>query len=534
MNFRTHLLFLAAICCLVTIVSADVPHYVNFQGTLADSAGNPITGTRNMQFVIYDDSLAGSSLWSETRPSVVVTDGFFELLLGSVTPFPDTLFNGQQRWLQIDVAGQALSPRTSLVSVPYAMKDDSWTSSGNNCYFDRSGNVGIGVTDPAVKLHVSGTIRGQGFQDQDNTSYYVDPSNQNVAAVLKGGVGIGGAPYRYGPPFFGGPDFHLNKDTSYVEIWIGATRPTGEIGEVNFMGHADNWFDPVAYAGIGGIIISNSMYRQGALLFYTATGNALPAPGYKEQMRIAPNGNVGIGTSNPWYKLHVVGSVYVDSAGNNSGVHVELTNWHGLQVTHAGMDGVCVTDADQDGILVAHADGDGVSVGSAGDCGIDAYGTHGNHLRSDGGAYYGLYAHSVLDQSTSPGLYVYGTEAVTGQISSTVATGTPPLNVSSTTACTNLNADMLDGNHGNKYLYDQASTNRGFQSGCAQYSNNQYISFSPPFSYYPVVVATPEATGVIANIQGWTSSGFTLKLTNNDGTAYVGSTYVHWIAIGAR
>jgi spore maturation protein SpmA len=61
-----------------------------------------------------------------------------------------------------------------------------------------------------------------------------------------------------------------------------------------------------------------------------------------------------------------------------------------------------------------------------------------------------------------------------------------------------------------------------------------YISFSPPFSYYPVVVATPEATGVIANIQGWTSSGFTLKLTNNDGTAYVGSTYVHWIAIGAR
>lgn len=35
----------------------------------------------------------------------------------------------------------------------------------------------------------------------------------------------------------------------------------------------------------------------------------------------------------------------------------------------------------------------------------------------------------------------------TGQLISTQATGTPPMTVSSTTAVTNLNADMLDGNH---------------------------------------------------------------------------------------
>jgi len=40
-----------------------------------------------------------------------------------------------------------------------------------------------------------------------------------------------------------------------------------------------------------------------------------------------------------------------------------------------------------------------------------------------------------------------GSIRTTGQLISTLATGTPPMTVSSTTAVTNLNADMLDGNH---------------------------------------------------------------------------------------
>ena len=73
---------------------------------------------------------------------------------------------------------------------------------------------------------------------------------------------------------------------------------------------------------------------------------------------------------------------------------------------------------------------------------------------------------NVLNASAAQGMKVgslvvsnsYGNNAPTngiystGQIQSAVATGTPPLIVASTTAVTNLNTDLLDGQHGSYYL----------------------------------------------------------------------------------
>lgn len=54
-----------------------------------------------------------------------------------------------------------------------------------------------------------------------------------------------------------------------------------------------------------------------------------------------------------------------------------------------------------------------------------------------------------LDKST--GGAVTGNISVTGQLSSSIATGTAPLTVTSTTLVTNLNADLLDGKQGSDY-----------------------------------------------------------------------------------
>lgn len=51
------------------------------------------------------------------------------------------------------------------------------------------------------------------------------------------------------------------------------------------------------------------------------------------------------------------------------------------------------------------------------------------------------------ESASGTALFVSGTTTATGQISSTVSTGTAPFAVSSTTKCTNLHADMLDGYH---------------------------------------------------------------------------------------
>ena len=45
------------LCTITTF--ANVPNQINFQGTLTDSSGIPITGSRSMLFQLYNDSTGG-------------------------------------------------------------------------------------------------------------------------------------------------------------------------------------------------------------------------------------------------------------------------------------------------------------------------------------------------------------------------------------------------------------------------------------------------------------------------------------------
>ena len=66
---------------------------------------------------------------------------------------------------------------------------------------------------------------------------------------------------------------------------------------------------------------------------------------------------------------------------------------------------------------------------------------------------------------------VIGNYAESSRFVSTVGTGTQPYQCSSTTLNTNLNADLLDGNHGSYYQ------NRMYDSFVSQYNQNDYIEF---------------------------------------------------------
>ncbi|HEX7320746.1 MAG TPA: hypothetical protein VF399_10385, partial [bacterium] len=98
------------------------PRLLNYQGYLTDTLGNPITNPSvSMTFSIYDAVSAGSLKWTETQGTVGVDKGIFNVLLGGVTQIPDSVFKtGANRWLELIVGGQTLSPRTRIVSVPYA------------------------------------------------------------------------------------------------------------------------------------------------------------------------------------------------------------------------------------------------------------------------------------------------------------------------------------------------------------------------------------------------------------------------------
>ncbi len=111
---------------------AQVPQLLNYQGRLTDPSGNPQNGTFTMQFALYDAQSGGNQLpsgspWSETQ-SVTVTNGVFNVLLGSVTALPATLFqggptdtSGPLRFLQVTVSGEVLTPRKRIASAAYAV-----------------------------------------------------------------------------------------------------------------------------------------------------------------------------------------------------------------------------------------------------------------------------------------------------------------------------------------------------------------------------------------------------------------------------
>jgi hypothetical protein len=119
-SFFTSLMLVLLVC---SISLADVPQLLNYQGRLTDTIGDPLNGSFSIQFLIYNDLTSGSVVWSETHPSVDVTDGVYQVLLGSVTPFSQDLFTiSIDRYLELIVAGETLTPRTRFTSVSYALQ----------------------------------------------------------------------------------------------------------------------------------------------------------------------------------------------------------------------------------------------------------------------------------------------------------------------------------------------------------------------------------------------------------------------------
>lgn len=98
---------------------------IAYQGRLADTAGAPLTGTYGMIFRLYSASSGGVPLWEEQwtgSNSVAVSDGLFNVLLGSLTPVPQSIITGNNSlFLGITVGSDdEMTPRIQLGTVPYA------------------------------------------------------------------------------------------------------------------------------------------------------------------------------------------------------------------------------------------------------------------------------------------------------------------------------------------------------------------------------------------------------------------------------
>lgn len=223
-----------------------------YQGRLID-ANSAADGLYDFQFKLYDASIAGAQKGSTLNSGQVdVIDGYFTVALD----FGSGIFDGNDRWLEIGVrAGELddpnvyvlLSPRQRVAATPYALY----------------AKTPAGPQGPKGDTGAAGPIGPQGPKGNTGAQGPVGPQG------LKGDKGDTGATGPQGPQGIQG-----------IQGLIGPQGVQGPAGPTLGI------YDSLGLTSSGG----------------RAAGDA----GARNLYNL---GNVGLGTSSPTQKLHVVGNV---------------------------------------------------------------------------------------------------------------------------------------------------------------------------------------------------------------------------------
>jgi hypothetical protein len=99
---------------------------IPYQGRLANTSGIPLNGSYPITFSSYSVASGGSPLWTESWSgpnSVSVSDGLFNVMLGSLTPLPHNIVtgNGSLRLGLTVNTDDEMAPRVRLGTVPYTI-----------------------------------------------------------------------------------------------------------------------------------------------------------------------------------------------------------------------------------------------------------------------------------------------------------------------------------------------------------------------------------------------------------------------------
>ncbi|GAB5536803.1 MAG: hypothetical protein Rubg2KO_30520 [Rubricoccaceae bacterium] len=116
---RCCIVLLLAVLLLPAVAAQGVPGTIPYQGLL-DDGGTPVTAATPLTFSLHDAATSGAEVWTETQSVTPSAEGGFAVLLGSVTSLSSIDFDAPL-WLEVEVGGTPLGPRTALGSAPYAL-----------------------------------------------------------------------------------------------------------------------------------------------------------------------------------------------------------------------------------------------------------------------------------------------------------------------------------------------------------------------------------------------------------------------------
>ena len=275
-----------------------------------------------------DDPDPGIQIGSTIPLTTEVGNGLFQVDLD----FGSTAFNGDARWLEIDVCCSSpcapgfttLTPRQELTPTPYALFALNGGSGGDGhsldaadgepidaLFVDNDGNVGIGTDTPSSTLEVAGNVEVTNLLDNDATSFFDGGCGDNAHVTSISATGAISCAGDSG-------------DISGVLAGIGLTGG-GTAGALTISHMDTSAQDSMFFAG-GRVIQEITLDSFGHLTGLSSIGLdtryvqedgdtmfgplILPSDGLTvgTDQLVVSSGNVGIGTTSPSARLDVVGT----------------------------------------------------------------------------------------------------------------------------------------------------------------------------------------------------------------------------------
>ena len=129
-SIKNHLTLLASLLWAFS-ATAEVPKILHYQGVLSDSAGIPVhcltdgscDDTYSMSFTLYAQAEGGQALFTQEEAAVSISEGVFDVTLGTSEPISLTDVEGADLYLGISINGETeMLPRLRVASSAFALR----------------------------------------------------------------------------------------------------------------------------------------------------------------------------------------------------------------------------------------------------------------------------------------------------------------------------------------------------------------------------------------------------------------------------
>jgi len=299
----------------------DHPEQFSFQGFLKDANGDPVTATKDIILKIYTVLIDGSALWSEEHDNVSVSNGLFNVYVGSQTPFSGSLNFTNTLYLEVIVKNsdgsnaETLSPRLLIAASPFALSASSGSADFNlnQKQIYNISSLNLTQTGSLLAVNITNTGTGNSFrvndEPSDSTPFLIDELGNLLLGAIAETISDSAFVLDGSNVFFAGL-FGVEGDiyTDGSLISAGSVNATAANFTQTTVGSNQIVLD-IVNEGIGNAINITSR-----------GGNITPIP-----FVINGSGYVGIGTSTPSQELNVVGDGLFTGFLNSTSLEVSQT-----------------------------------------------------------------------------------------------------------------------------------------------------------------------------------------------------------------